>query len=149
MCNEVKGQCNRGTAGWIMSVFIVCLFVCLFGKPVARLAKIKGPFSTMGFTVFNRGTCPKTIQFYKARPIRVMVFLICSDSLALCGCCAVSLPCLLCLCVCQDQRAPNIMAMVKSFNNVALLVPTEILEEATPHARAKVISTYIKVRVMV
>ena len=45
----------------------------------------------------------------------------------------------------QNQRAPNIMAMVKSFNNVALLVPTEILEEETPQARAKVVIAYIKV----
>ncbi len=37
------------------------------------------------------------------------------------------------------------MAMVKSFNRVALLVPTEILEGETPQSRAKVISAYIKV----
>ena len=87
-----------------MSVFIVCLFVCLFGKPVARLAKIKGPFSTMGFTVFNRGTCPKTIQFYKARPIRVMHVL---DLFRLLGtvrllCCVNTM--LICLCVCVSAR---------------------------------------------
>ncbi|KAL5503013.1 hypothetical protein EMCRGX_G009888 [Ephydatia muelleri] len=37
------------------------------------------------------------------------------------------------------------MAMVKSFNRLALLVPTEILEETTPQDRAKVISKYIKI----
>ena len=47
----------------------------------------------------------------------------------------------------QDEIAPNVMAMVKSFNRLALLVPTEILEETTPLGRAKVISKYIKVRV--
>ena len=46
----------------------------------------------------------------------------------------------------QNERAPNVMAMVKSFNQLALLVPTEILEETTPQGRAKVISKYIKVR---
>lgn len=46
----------------------------------------------------------------------------------------------------QGDIAPNVMAMVKSFNRLALLVPTEILEETTPQDRAKVISKYIKVR---
>ena len=41
--------------------------------------------------------------------------------------------------------APNIMAMVSSFNQLALLIPSEILEEQTPQARAKVISNFIKV----
>jgi hypothetical protein len=41
--------------------------------------------------------------------------------------------------------APNIMAMVSSFNQLALLIPSEILEEQTPHLRAKVISNFIKV----
>ena len=41
--------------------------------------------------------------------------------------------------------APNIMAMVSSFNQLALLIPSEILQEQTPHARAKVISNFIKV----
>ena len=41
--------------------------------------------------------------------------------------------------------APNIMAMVEAFNQLALLIPSEILEERTPQARAKVISTFIKV----
>ena len=41
--------------------------------------------------------------------------------------------------------APNIMAMVSSFNQLAILIPSEILEEQTPHARAKVISNFIKV----
>ena len=41
--------------------------------------------------------------------------------------------------------APNIMAMVRSFNRIALLVPTEILAEETAHGRGKVISTFIKV----
>ena len=40
------------------------------------------------------------------------------------------------------------MAMVSSFNQLALLVPSEILEEGTPQARAKVISTFIKVCVV-
>lgn len=38
------------------------------------------------------------------------------------------------------------MAMVRSFNRLALLVPTEILEEKTPQARSKVIATFIQVR---
>ena len=42
--------------------------------------------------------------------------------------------------------APNIMAMVSSFNQLALLIPSEILEEQTPHARAKIISSFIKAR---
>lgn len=46
----------------------------------------------------------------------------------------------------KETLAPNIMAMVRSFNRVALLVPTEILAEETPQARGKVISTFIKVR---
>jgi len=35
--------------------------------------------------------------------------------------------------------------MVRSFNQLALMVPTEILAEATPQARAKVIAAYIRV----
>ena len=46
----------------------------------------------------------------------------------------------------QDELAPNVMAMVQSFNRLALLVPTEILEEATPQARSKVITSFIQVR---
>jgi RecG-like helicase len=42
--------------------------------------------------------------------------------------------------------APNILAMVQSFNQLALLVPTEVLGERTPQQRAKVISAYIQVR---
>lgn len=49
----------------------------------------------------------------------------------------------------KEILSPNIMTMVRSFNRVALLVPTEILDELTPAARAKVISTYIKVSVCV
>ena len=45
----------------------------------------------------------------------------------------------------QDELSPNITAMVHHFNSLALLVPTEILAEATPQMRAKVISTFIKV----
>ena len=47
--------------------------------------------------------------------------------------------------VVQDVLAPNVMAMVRAFNQLALLVPTEILEEKTPQGRAKVISNYIQV----
>ena len=47
--------------------------------------------------------------------------------------------------VSQDVLAPNVMAMVRAFNQLALLVPSEILEEKTPQARAKVISNYIQV----
>ncbi len=47
----------------------------------------------------------------------------------------------------QDKLAPNIMAMVRSFNQVALLIPSEILEEKTPQSRAKIITTYIQVGV--
>jgi len=45
----------------------------------------------------------------------------------------------------QETRAPNILTMVQAFNRLALLVPTEILEEKTPTARAKVIAAYIQV----
>ena len=45
----------------------------------------------------------------------------------------------------QDELSPNITAMVHHFNNLALLVPTEILAEATSQLRAKVVSTFIKV----
>ena len=45
----------------------------------------------------------------------------------------------------QNELAPNVMAMVQSFNRLALLVPTEILEEKTPQARSKVITAYIRV----
>ncbi len=38
------------------------------------------------------------------------------------------------------------MAMIKAFNQLALMVPTEILAEKTPKARAKVIEAFIKVR---
>ncbi len=36
--------------------------------------------------------------------------------------------------------------MIKAFNQLALMVPTEILAEKTPKARAKVIEAFIKVR---
>ena len=45
----------------------------------------------------------------------------------------------------KHELAPNVMAMVGAFNRVALLVPTEILQETTPQARAKVISVFIQV----
>lgn len=41
--------------------------------------------------------------------------------------------------------APNVLAMVHASNDLAMLVPTEILSELTTHAMAKCISTYIKV----
>ncbi len=41
--------------------------------------------------------------------------------------------------------SPNVMAMIKAFNQLALMVPTEILAEKTPKARAKVIEAFIKV----
>ena len=46
----------------------------------------------------------------------------------------------------QDSLAPNVIAMIRSFNQLALLVPSEILEETTPQARTKVITSYIQVR---
>lgn len=45
----------------------------------------------------------------------------------------------------QELEAPNVMRMVRSFNQLALLVPTEVLSEATPTARAKVIASFIQV----
>ncbi|XP_064400571.1 uncharacterized protein LOC135346767 isoform X2 [Halichondria panicea] len=45
----------------------------------------------------------------------------------------------------KDKLAPNVMAMVRSFNQLALLIPSEILEEKTPQGRAKVITTYIQI----
>ena len=45
----------------------------------------------------------------------------------------------------QDTRAPNVMQMVQEFNRLALLVPTEVLDEKTASARAKVIACYIQV----
>lgn len=45
----------------------------------------------------------------------------------------------------KETRAPNVMKMVKEFNRLALLVPTEILEEKTPSGRAKVIACYIQI----
>lgn len=53
---------------------------------------------------------------------------------------------LLCTVMQKNELAPNVMAMVQSFNRLALLVPTEILEERTPQARSKVIVTFIQVR---
>ncbi len=41
--------------------------------------------------------------------------------------------------------SPNVLAMIKAFNQLALLVPTEILAENAPKARAKVIESFIKV----
>ena len=46
----------------------------------------------------------------------------------------------------QDSLAPNVIAMIQSFNQLALLVPSEILGETTAQARAKVITSYIQVR---
>ncbi|KAL5503012.1 hypothetical protein EMCRGX_G009887 [Ephydatia muelleri] len=45
----------------------------------------------------------------------------------------------------KDELSPNITAMVRHFNSLAMLIPTEILAETTPQMRAKVISTFIKV----
>ena len=36
--------------------------------------------------------------------------------------------------------------MVRASNELAMMVPSEILEETTTHGRAKVISAFIKVR---
>ena len=47
----------------------------------------------------------------------------------------------------QEKLAPNVLAMVQSFNQLALLVPTEILSEETHQQRAKVISAYIQVHI--
>ena len=49
----------------------------------------------------------------------------------------------------QERLAPNVLAMVQSFNQLALLVPTEILSEDTHQQRAKVISAYIQVLVYI
>ena len=49
----------------------------------------------------------------------------------------------------QERLAPNVLAMVQSFNQLALLVPTEILNEDTHQQRAKVISAYIQVLVYI
>ena len=49
----------------------------------------------------------------------------------------------------QDSLAPNVIAMIQSFNQLALLVPSEILEETTPQARAKVITSYIQVSILI
>ena len=38
------------------------------------------------------------------------------------------------------------MKMIKEFNQIAMVVPTEILEEKSPSARAKVIARYIQVK---
>ena len=45
----------------------------------------------------------------------------------------------------QEAVSPNVLAMIKAFNQLALLVPTEILAEDTPKSRAKVIEAFIKV----
>ena len=45
----------------------------------------------------------------------------------------------------KDQLAPNVLSMVRASNELALMVPSEILEETTTHGRAKVISSFIKV----
>ena len=53
-----------------------------------------------------------------------------------------------CLCSCHIQKAmlaPNILEMVRAFNSLAQLVPTEVLAEDDLHQRAEVISAYIKV----
>lgn len=46
----------------------------------------------------------------------------------------------------KEQLAPNVLTMVRTSNELAMMVPTEILEETTTHGRAKVISSFIKVR---
>ena len=45
----------------------------------------------------------------------------------------------------QETVSPNVLAMIKAFNRLALKVTTEILAEKTPRARAKVIQAFIKV----
>ena len=46
----------------------------------------------------------------------------------------------------QEQLAPNVMHMVRSFNRLALLTATEVLSKETPQLRAKVLTAYIQVR---
>ena len=38
------------------------------------------------------------------------------------------------------------LSMVRTSNELAMMVPSEILEETTTHGRAKVISSFIKVK---
>ena len=45
----------------------------------------------------------------------------------------------------KEQLAPNVLSMVRTSNELAMMVPSEILEETTTHGRAKVISSFIKV----
>ena len=45
----------------------------------------------------------------------------------------------------KAELAPNVLAMVRASNEFAMLVPSEVLAETTPQARAKVISIFIKV----
>ena len=45
----------------------------------------------------------------------------------------------------QEQLAPNVMHMVRSFNRLALLTATEVLSKETPQLRAKVLTAYIQV----
>ena len=45
----------------------------------------------------------------------------------------------------KSELAPNVLAMIQTFNQLAQMVPTEVLEEETTQQRAKVISAYIKV----
>ena len=49
----------------------------------------------------------------------------------------------------QEKLAPNVLVMVHSFNQLALLVPTEVLREPTRQQRAKVITAYIQVQLVV
>ena len=45
----------------------------------------------------------------------------------------------------KEQLASNVLAMVRTSNELAMMIPSEILEETTTHGRAKVICSYIKV----
>ncbi len=46
----------------------------------------------------------------------------------------------------QESKAPNVLAMVHTSNDLAMLVPAEILAETSTQAMAKVIVSFIKVR---
>lgn len=48
----------------------------------------------------------------------------------------------------KAELAPNVLAMVKASNRIAMLVPGEVLDEVTPQGRAKVIGIFIKVHMV-
>ena len=45
----------------------------------------------------------------------------------------------------KHKLSPNVLAMVHASNDLAMVVPSEILAETTPQGMAKVISVFIKV----